>query len=208
MPRSTKPTQPKLIREIYRDARYAGPGLQVGACEWWEEIGGVTSDANLLQLARGAVENYTAAWLIYFTTGHLVGLWKPPTVVLALGLDYATDRKRERVWQVEGTALVEAVRMTETVADVASQMVTDYRVEGARVMRNSSAACERARVWCDAYERKQAQQGRYDRPPEGMPSPATLNPRSKEATARILVEAESDALRYYYERVQAAMSTS
>jgi len=207
MPRSTKQTEPKAVREIYRDPRYAGPGQQMSECEWWEEIGGFTTDENVLSVARGAVETFTAAWLVYFTTSELVGLWKPPTVVLAVGLDYATDRRRQRLWQVEGIALVEAAKLTDTVADVASQMVTDYRVEGARVMRASSAACERARVWCDAYERKQSEQGRYDRPPEGMPLPSELTrSQPRGVTAQILAEAESDALRYYYQRVQAMSS--
>ena len=205
MPRSTKQAEPKTVREIYRDPRYAGPGLRMGASEWWEEIGGFTTDANVLSVARGAVETFTAAWLIYFTTGELTGLWKPPTVVLAVGLDYSTDRKRQRLWQVEGIALVEAAKLTDTVVDAASRLVTDYRVEGARVMRTSSAACERARVWCDAYERKQSEQGRYDRPPEGMPSPAELT-KPRGVTAQILAEAESDALRYFYQRVQAMSS--
>lgn len=201
MPRKTRDDQ-KIVREIYRDPRYAGPGLKVGPCEWWEEVGPFTTDANTLSTARGAVETFTAAWLIYFTTSELTGPWKPPTIVIADGLDYATDRRRQRVWQVEGIALVEAMKLTETTADLAGQLVTDYRVEGARVMRRSSAACERARAWCEAYERKQATQGRYDRPPEGMPSPAALT-RDAGVTAQILAEAESDALRYYYQRVQA-----
>jgi hypothetical protein len=149
----------------YRDARYAGPGLQVGD-EWWEEIGPVGNDRHLLELAHGAVENHTAAWLVYFTTGHLPGLWKPPTIVQALGLEYQPRRGRTITWQCEGMALIEAEALTETLGDAAETIVTDYRVEGARVMRLNSASAQRAARWCAEYERRQDTSGRHDRPPD------------------------------------------
>ena len=165
MPRSTAAPQQKIVRMTYRDPRYAGPGLKVGD-EWWEEIGPVGNDQHLLKLAHGAVENYTAAWLVYFTTGHLPGLWKPPTIVQALGLEYQPRRGRTITWQCEGMALIEAEALTETLGDAAETIVTDYRVEGARVMRLNSASAQRAARWCQEYERRQDASGRHDRPPD------------------------------------------
>ena len=158
--------QVKLVRLLYRDPRYAGPGIEISPGEWREEIGPVGNDRHLLSLAHGAVENHTAAWLVYFTTGTIPGLWKPPTTVEAVGLDYATERKRSRIWQVEGMALIEAEALTEVLADASEVLVTDYRVEGARVMRLNSASAQRAARWCDEYERRQAASGRHDRPPD------------------------------------------
>lgn len=166
MPRSTAAPQQKIVRMTYRDPRYAGPGLKVGDDEWWEEIGPVGNDEHLLQLAHGAVENYTAAWLVYFTTGQLSGLWKPPTIVQALGLDYQPRRGRTITWQCEGMALIEAEALTETLGDAAEVIVTDYRVEGARVMRLNSESAQRAARWCQEYERRQEASGRHDRPPD------------------------------------------
>jgi hypothetical protein len=164
-----KKEQQKIVRLTIRDPRYAGPGLRVGNDEWAEEIGPASTDQNVLALARGAVEVHAASWLIYFTTGELVGLWKPPTIVEALGLDYATDRKRYRLWQVEGMALVEAAKLTETVADVARVIATDYRVEGARVMRRGSASAQRAKAWCEQYDHLQAHSPDPTRPPNPLP---------------------------------------
>ncbi len=158
--------QKKLVVLTYRDPSYAGPGIKVGEDEWREEIGPVGSDRQLLELAHGAVENHTAAWLVYFTTGTLGGLWKPPTTVEAVGLEYRPGKGRSRLWQVEGMALIEAAALTERLGDASDVVTTDYRVEGARVMRRNSASADRAKRWCEEYERRQDQSGRHDRPPD------------------------------------------
>jgi hypothetical protein len=188
---------PKEIWLIYRDPAYAGPGRRVTDTpphEWREEIVGFTTDDNLLKMAHGSVEQWTAAWLHYYATGHLGQPWKPPTIVIAHGLPY--DRRthsRNRTWQVEGLALVEAASLTETVADLARVLATDYRVEGARVMRRGSASALRAKAWCDQYERAQKDQGVTDRPPV-MPLPRASR---REVTAP--QPDEDDRLRYYRE---------
>lgn len=166
--------QSKIVRALYRDPGYAGEGFEVEVGIWAEDIGPVTTDAGVLHYARGAVELHTAAWLLYLTTGELVGKWEPAYVVQALGLDQSTDYRRARTWQCHGMALIEAAKLTTTLgnaAALAASMVTDYRVEGARVMRRGSASCERARAWCEMYERKQNNQGSHDRVPTGMPLP-------------------------------------
>lgn len=196
----TRKAQPqKRVLETYRDPNYAGPGLETSPGEWVEDIGPFTTDRNTLMIAGGAVEAYTAAWLIYFTTGELVGLWKPPTIIEAVGLDYATDRRKARLWQVEGIALVEAAKLTDTMADLAHVMTTDYRVEGARVMRQSSAACQRAAAWCAQYERAQKVSGVYDRPPS-IPLPGRAGQVEDVAVGVVGLPEDDDAGRLEFYR--------
>lgn len=194
--------EPKVVRLVIRDKRYAGPGLKTGPEEWTEEIGPHSHDAATLDTAHKAVMVYTAAWIVYLTTPDYPGLWAPPSTVEACGLPYDRRTKRySRLWQVEGTALIEAARMTEVVADLAETLVTDYRAMSAGRIRRSSETSTRAKAWCDAYEAKQRETRDYDRPPV-MPLPRASTPASgvvREASTT----AVDDRLLYYRSLVTA-----
>lgn len=187
----------KLVRLVYLDPQYAGPGLQTGDHEWLEEIGPHANDDGTMATARAAVMAYTAAWVAYLLTGELTGPWKPPTTVEAVGLPY--DRRTQRrsvLWQVEGMALVEAAGLTDLVAAAAQVPVTDYREMSAGRMRRSSPVAARAAAWCDAYDRKKEASGDNVRPP--MPVPG-----AREAVTEAVPDSAAEALRFYREAMVA-----
>lgn len=188
----------KDVRLVYNDPAYAGPGLHLGDNMWLETIGPHTTDDGTLTTAHGAVMAHTAAWIMYFTDpdGYR-GLWKPPTTIEACGLPYDRRTKRHsRLWQVEGTALVEAMRMTEVVADLARTLTTDYRDMAAGRMRRSSETSNRARTWCEEYERKQRETGDFDRPPV-MPLPRSSTPASAVSREASTVAVDDGAASFY-----------
>jgi hypothetical protein len=191
---AAKAPEKKVVRLVYLDPHYAGPGLQTGDHEWLEEIGPHANDDGTMATARAAVMAYTAAWVAYLMTGEMTGLWKPPTTVEAVGLPY--DRKTQRrsvLWQVEGMALVEAAGLTDLVAAAAAVPVTDYRDLSAGRMRRSSPVAARAAAWCDAYDRKKEASGENIRPT--MPMPQVRHAMTEAAAT----DPGEEALRFYRE---------
>jgi hypothetical protein len=200
---AAKKEEKKVVRLVYRDPRYAGPGLPTGDDEWTEEIGPHSNDDGTLKTAHGAVIAYTAAWIVYLTTPDYPGLWCPPVTVEACGLPYDRRTKRySRLWQVEGTALVEAARLTQVVGDLAETQVTDYRDMSAGRMRRSSETSNRARAWCEEYERRQRETGDYDHPPV-MPLPHATTPAPGAVFRAAITTAADDKLTYYRSLVSA-----
>lgn len=197
---TSKEEQSKDVRLVYRDPSYAGPGIQVGNDEWLERIGPHSNDDGTLQTAHGAVMAHTAAWIVYLLTPeHYEGLWTPPVTVEACGLPYdRRTKRRSRLWQIEGAALIEAARLTNVVAELAEVQATDYRDMAAGRIRRSSETSSRARAWCEEYERMQRETGNYERPPV-MPLPGRPAPVSRQATTT----SADDRLTYYRSMVAA-----